>query len=168
MIAGADTKAALERFVLADLLDESILGARPGDPSFPLRVTLGALGEHLGDMQAFVFVCGLNYFFRSVAPEEEKLRLGYEVSRDYYRFVRGIGIEDGVVREASPLLAELMSSELSKLTFVSVDHQGVFDSKQHERGEGSDPTGSRIVSPESFLAKVTQNGMIRLKAKVRT
>lgn len=168
MIAGADTKAVLERFVLADLLDESILGARPGDPSFALRVTLGALGEHLGEMQAFVFVCGLNYYFRSTAAEEEKLRMGIEVSRDYYRFVNEAGIETSVVREASPLLAQLMSSELSKVVLASVDHQGVFDSATHERVAGSDPSGTRIVAPESFLAKVSQNGMIRLKAKVRT
>jgi hypothetical protein len=168
-VTGAlDTHAVLERFVLGDLLDDSILGARPGDKSFPLRALLGELGAHLGDERSFTLLAGLNFFFRSEMEEEDKMRLGFEVSRLYYRFVRELGMEDAARRETSPLLATLMTSELSRLVFESVDHVSAFDSKFHERDAGADPHGARIKSPVSFMTKVAQNSMVRLKAKVLT
>jgi len=163
-----DTHAVLERFVLGDLLDDSILGARPGDKSFPLRVLFGELGSRLGDEKSFTLLTGLNFFFRSEMGEEDKLRLGFEVSRLYYAFAREVGMEEPAVKETSTLLATLMTSELGRLAFESVDHVGTFDSRFHERDPGADPHGAKIKSPASFLAKVTQNSMVRLKARVLT
>ena len=164
----ADTHAVLERFVLGDLLDDAILGARPSDKSFPLRALFGELGAHLAEDRSFTLLSGLNFFFRSEMEEEDKLRVGIEVSRLYYAFTREVGMEESARRETSPLLAALMTSELSRLAFESVDHVGLFDSKFHEREPGADPHGARIKSPASFLAKVTQNSMVRMKARVLT
>lgn len=163
-----DTRAVLERFVLGDLLDDSILGARPGDKSFPLRVLFGELGSRLAEDASFTLLSGLNFFFRSHMEEEDKVRVGFEVSRLYYAFAREIGMEEGTRRETSPLLAALMSSELNKVALESVDHAPAFDSKYHEREPGADPHGVKIKSPASFLVKVSQNAMVRLKARVLT
>jgi hypothetical protein len=164
----ADTRAVLERFVLGDLLDDAILGARPGEKGFPLRVLFGELGARLGEDQSFTLLSGLNFFFRSEMEDEDKLRLGFEVSRLYYAFARAIGMDDAALKETSPLLATLMTSELSRLAFESVDHVGTFDSRFHEREPGADPHGAKIKTPASFLAKVTQNSMVRMKARVLT
>ncbi len=163
-----DTRSVLERVVMADLLDESILGARPGDKSFPLRVFFGELGARIQSPVAFTLATGMNFFFRSEMEEEDKMRVGLELSRLYYAFALEAGLEPTAVAETSPLLAALMSSELSRLSFESVDHAGVFDSRYHERGGGADPHGSRIVRPVTFLAKVVQNSMVRAKARVLT
>lgn len=163
-----DTQVVLERVVLADLLDDSILGARPGDKSFPLRVFFGELGARIQTPIAFTLATGLNFFFRSEMEEEDKMRVGVEVSRLYYALTIEAGLEPSAVSETSPLLATLMNSELSRLAFESVDHVGVFDSRFHERSPGADPHGSRIVRPVTFLSKVVQNSMVRVKAKVET
>ena len=164
----ADTRAVLERFVLGDLLDDAILGARPGESSFALRALFGDLGARLAEERAFTLLSGLNFFFRSELEEEDKMRVGLEVSRLYYAFVVEAGMDDPTRRETSPLLATLMTSELSRLAFESVDHVALFDSRFHERTPGADPHGARIKAPATFLAKVTQNAMVRMKAKVVT
>jgi len=166
--AAIDTRVVLERVVLADLLDDSILSARPGDKPFPLRVFFGELGARISTPTAFTLAMGLNFFFRSEMEEEDKMRVGHEASRLYYQLVHEVGLEESAIRETSPLLATLMSSELSRIAFESVDHVSVFDSRFHDRAAGADPHGSRIVRPATFLAKVTQNAMVRLKAKVVT
>lgn len=163
-----DTRAVLERVVLADLLDDSILGARPGDKTFPLRIFFGELGARIGTPLAFNLACGLNFYFRSEMEEEDKMRIGCEASRLYYAFAREAELDERAVGETSPLLATLMSSELSRLVLESVDHVSVFDSRFHERTASADPHGAKIVRAASFMAKVSQNSMVRVKAKVVT
>jgi hypothetical protein len=163
-----DTHVVLERVVLADLLDDSILSARPGDKPFPLRVFFGELGAHISTPTAFTLAMGLNFYFRSDMEEEDKMRVGQEASKLYYQFASEIALDPAALRETSPLLATLMTSELGRIAFESVDHVSVFDSRFHERAGGADPHGARILKPTSFLAKVTQNSMVRLKAKVMT
>ncbi len=162
----ADTQAVLERFVLGDLLDDGILGARPGDSSFPLRALFGDLGSRLGEGDVFHALRASTSSFGARSRRKTRWRVGLEVSRLYYAFAADM--DERARRETSPLLAALMTSELSRLAFESVDHVALFDSRFHERAEGADPHGARIRTPSTFLAKVTQNAMVRMKAKVVT
>jgi hypothetical protein len=61
-----------------------------------------------------------------------------------------------------------MSSELERVRFESIDHTKVYDSLVHERTPSSDPTGSRILRPASFLARVQTNNAVKAKAQVVT
>jgi hypothetical protein len=158
----------LVRIVLGDLLDDAILGARPGDKSFPLRVFFGELGARAGEPSAFVLACGLNFFFRAAMEDEDKVRIGWEVSRLYYAFTKAAEMDERSVRETSPLLAALMSSDLGRVVLESVDHVAAFDSQFHEREAGSDTRSAKIARPASFLAKVAANDRVRLKARVVT
>ena len=158
----------LERFAMADVLDESILGARPGNPSFPLRVLFGTLAERADEEVAFTLGSTLNFYFRVAMDEETKVRVGLEVSRLYYRFVEDAGMEPELVQPLSPLVAKLLGTELSRLRLESVDHLPVFDSDVHERSADSDATRAAVVRPLSFLGRVTGNDRVRFKATVRT
>lgn len=158
----------LRRIVLADLLDESILEARPGDAGFGLRLFFGHLGVGLCEESAFTLASGLNFYFRAEMDEEARVRLGLEVSRQYYRFVREASLSASLVAEVSPQLASLMSGELERLRFESVDHEGVFDSSVHERAPEARPESAVIARPASFLCRVTSNGAVRIKARVVT
>jgi hypothetical protein len=160
--------AVLDKIVLADLLDDSILGARPGDTPFPLRLFLGQLGESLQKDTAFALACGLNFYFRTPMEDEDKARLGFEISRLYYRFADEVLVEEGLVPQVSPLLADLMSSELAKLRLESIDHETVFDSRRHEREPTGDGSSPKITRPASFLGVVSANKMVRVKARVWT
>ncbi|MCC7535521.1 MAG: hypothetical protein IT379_04885 [Deltaproteobacteria bacterium] len=169
--ASGPTPAAaqvLSKILLADVLDETILAARPGDPSFPLRMLLGELGEAIDDDVAFALASGLSFYFRVEMDDEATMRLGIEVSRLYYRFAAERPLEKDLVREASPLLARLMSAQVQRLRFESVDAAGVFDSGLHERVQTSDATRAAIRAPKSFLCRVVSNGMVRAKALVQT
>lgn len=166
--AEAQRHDVLVKIVLGDLLDDGILGARPGDKSFPLRVFFGELGAHVGTPRAFALACGLNFFFRSEMEDEDKLTIGYEVSRAYYAYAAEVGIDRATLGEISPLLATLMNTELGRVSLASADHLATFDSTLHEREPGSDPHAARIVRPASFLAKVTANDRVRKKARVLT
>jgi hypothetical protein len=159
--------AVLHRIVLSDILDDAILSARPGETSFPLRMFFGALGDGLADDTAFALASGLNFYFRVGMDEEAKMRVGIEVSALYYKFVED-AFERDVVVQLSPLLARLMSTELERLRFESIDGAGMFDSSIHERVPGSDSTGARIRSPKSFLCRVVSTSMVRSKALVST
>lgn len=159
--------AVLQRIVLSDILDDAILGARPGEPSFPLRVFFGALGDSLSDDTAFALASGLNFYFRVAMDEEAKMRVGTEVSALYYRFAAE-HLERDVVTPLSPLLARLMSTELERLRFEAIDGVTMFDSSVHERAPGSDGTGARIKGPKSFLCRVVSTSMVRSKALVST
>lgn len=163
-----DTQVVLNKIVLADLLDDSILGARPGDKPFPLRMLLGQLGESLERDTAFAFASGLNLYFRASMEDEDKARLGFEISRLYYRFTEEVPLEEGHRPLVSPLLADLLSSQLGKLRLESVDHDKVFDSRRHEREAGADGSSPKIVRPASFACLVSANGMVRVKARVVT
>jgi hypothetical protein len=166
---GEAAKALLSRFALADILDDSILGARPGQTSFPLRLLFGALAERAGaDDTAFALGSGLNFYFRVAMDEEAKVRLGIEVSRLYYRFVLEAGMEPALVKELSPLLAKLMSTELERLKLEATDHVTTFDSALHERDGDADPTSPAVRRPATFLARITGNNMVRFKALVTT
>ena len=60
----------LARIVLGDILDDSILSAKAGERTFPLRLFFGELGSFLtkdGDAadHAFTLASGLNFFFRA-------------------------------------------------------------------------------------------------------
>lgn len=174
--SGAPSKTAsalLHRIVLSDILDDAILGSRPGEPSFPLRMFFGELGDALtGDTgsgeTAFALASGLNFYFRVAMEEEAKMRVGLEVSRLYYRFAEERPIEREVTIQLSPLLARLMSTELERVRFESVDAAGMFDSSLHERAAGSDPSGARVERPKSFLCRVVASAVVRAKAQVRT
>jgi hypothetical protein len=61
-----------------------------------------------------------------------------------------------------------MSTQLAQVRFEAVDGARVFDSSVHERAPGSDPSGSRVVLPVSFLCRVAATGRVRLRARVRT
>lgn len=168
---GAPSKTAsalLHRIVLSDILDDAILGSRPGEPSFPLRMFFGELGDALSDETAFALASGLNFYFRVAMEEEAKMRVGLEVSRLYYRFTEERPIERDVTIQLSPLLARLMSTELERVRFESVDAAGMFDSSLHERAAGSDPSGARVERPKSFLCRVVASPVVRAKAQVRT
>lgn len=174
--SGAPSKTAgalLHRIVLSDILDDAILGSRPGEPSFPLRMFFGELGEALRDEAAsgetgFALASGLNFYFRVAMDEEAKMRVGLEVSRLYYLFAEERPLERDVTLQLSPLLARLMSTELSRVRFESVDAAGMFDSSLHERAAGSDPSGARVLRPKSFLCRVVATSVVRAKAQVRT
>jgi hypothetical protein len=167
-LATADRDDVLGKLVLADLLDDAILGARPGDKGFPLRLLLAQVGERLGEDVGLAFACGLGFYFRAAMDEETKLRVGIEVSRLFYVFAGAAGVEKDAIQKTAPLLATLMTSELTKLRFESVDHAAVFDSEVHERDAGSDAQNPRIVGARTFLCRVARTDKIRAKAVVRT
>lgn len=172
-------KRLLTKVVLGDILDDSILAARPGDRTFPLRVFFGELGTllahhgqdgpgaHAADV-AFTVASGLNFFFRAAMDPEAKMRVGLEVSRQVYTLAHDAKLDDDVVAKATPLLAALMSSELERVRFETVDHTKVFDSQLHERAADSDATSSRILRPASFLCRVQSNNAVKAKAQVVT
>lgn len=173
--SGGAEADVLSRLTLSDILDDGILGARPTDKSFPLRLVLGAMAEHVGAHKnekareaAFVLSNALNLYFRAELDEESKIRIGYEASRTYYAFVHAALLERDLVARASPLLAALLGTELERVKFEAADHVAVFDSQLHERDRGSDPHGSRILARGSFLVRVAASGMVRMKAQVRT
>ena len=166
--AGQTAKAVLRRIVLSDILDDSILGARPGDTSFPLRMFFGTLGDELENDTAFGLANGLNFYFRVGMDEESKLAVGLEVSRLYYRFLEERALEEDLVRQLSPLLARLMSTELEQVKLESTDSARVFDSSIHEREMGSDSSNAKVRGPKSFLCRVVSNNRVRVKATVRT
>ena len=161
-------REVLDKIVLADILDDSIVGARSGDKSFPLRLFLGDLAARLAHDHAFALASGLNFFFRGEMDDDAKLKLGFEVSRAYYNFAKEAQLEPQLVSQVSPLLASLMNSELQRVRLESVDHQSVFDSSVHEREEKANASSARIQRPASFLCRVTSNNMVRVKARVMT
>jgi hypothetical protein len=176
---GTGTTKLLTRIVLGDILDDSILGARPQDRTFPLRLffsELGTLLAHEGEdgadahnaELAFTLASGLNFFFRAAMDGEAKMRVGLEVSRQLYTLAHDAKIDADVVAKAAPLLATIMSSELERVRFESVDHAKVYDSQTHERTATSDPSGSRILRPASFLCRVSTNNAVKAKAQVVT
>ena len=167
------TARLLDRIVLGDILDDTILGARPGDRTFPLRLLFSELGtllgrdDHDGEL-AFTLASGLNFSFRAEMDAEAKIRVGLEVSRQLYTLANEAKMDAEVVAKAAPLLATLMTTELERVRFESVDFAKVYDSQVHERTQASDPTGSRILRPASFLCRVASNNAVKAKAQVIT
>ncbi len=178
------TQKLLTRIVLGDILDDSILGARPQDRTFPLRLLFSELSSLLvqdgtpdrpdneaetrAADRAFTLASGLNFFFRAAMDDEAKMRVGLEVSRQLYHLADEAKIDIEIVSKAAPLLATIMSSELERIRFESVDHAKVFDSQTHERTLTSDAAGSRIIRPASFLCRVQANNAVKAKAQVVT
>jgi len=170
------TQRLLTRIVLGDILDDAILGARPQDRTFPLRVFFSELGALLASEEnaaaevAFTLASGLNFFFRAEMDPEAKIRVGLEVSRQLYALAHDAHakMDADMVAKAAPLLATLMTTELERARFESVDHVKVYDSQIHERTAASDPTGSRILRPASFLCRVQANNAVKAKAQVVT
>ncbi len=166
--------AFLNRLTLSDVLDDSILAAQSGDRSFPLRLLFASVAEHAvkdGDPSAdsaWNLACALNVFFRVAVDEEVKLRLGLVASNLYYAFVLEQLADKDLAAQASPLLASLLSHELSRVRFESVDHQKVFDSQVHEREEGADGGRAAITRPTTFLCRVVATNMVRVRARVMT
>ena len=158
----------LRRVVLADVLDDEILAARPGDRSYPLRLFFGALGEALTDETAFTLSCALNLFFRGEMEEKWKMRVGVETSRLYYRFASDGKLDGPTTKLVSPLLAKLLSTQLDRLRLEAIDHAGVFDSALHDREPGSNAASAGIKRPASMLCRVVANGAVRVKAGVVT
>jgi hypothetical protein len=158
----------LGRLVLADILDDAILGARPGEKGYLLRTFFSRMGEALHTDTGFLLSCAMNVYFRAPMDEEVKMRLGVEASRAFYRFAEEQAMERERVAEVAPLVATLLSGELARVRLESVDHMAVFDSQVHERDAGADAGSARIVRPRSFLCRVAANNMVRLKAQVLT
>lgn len=163
-----DQAEVLRKIALADVLDDEILGARPGDKLFPLRLFFGELSIRLADDTTFTLASGLNFFFRASMDDEAKTRVGVEVSRLFYEFAQTAALEADVVPEIATLLAQLMTTQLERLRFEAVDRVPIFDSTIHERADGSDRAGARVKRPLSFLCRVASNNVIRAKAKVMT
>ncbi|MBX3185664.1 MAG: hypothetical protein KF819_01560 [Labilithrix sp.] len=175
------TQRLLTRIVLVDILDDGILGARPSDRAFPLRLFFSELGTLLASDSeegpiaqaadlAFTLASGLNFFLRATMDGEAKVRVGLEVSRHLYALAAlpAAKLDPEMIAKAAPLLASIMSADLERVRFESVDHAKVFDSQVHERAEGSDASASRITRPASFLARVTTNNAVKAKAQVVT
>ena len=169
--------SVLSRLTLTDILDDAILAAQPHDKPFPLRLLLAgvvelAVSEGEDDREAretaWCLACALNVFFRVTMEEEVKLRLGLEVSRLYYAFVRERAMERDLTTQISPLLASLLSHELGRVRFESIDHLKVFDSAVHERDEGADSGSASIAHPNTFLCRVAATGVVRVRARVMT
>jgi hypothetical protein len=158
------------RFLLQDILDDSILGAKAGDKSFPLRLFFAELASRQDDDLAFTVLCALNTYFRVEADDEVKMRLGFEVSRLFYRFMDAARppIETLAAAQVSGLVAALLSTELQRVRLEAVDHAATFDSQLHERTPGADAGSSTVRRPASFLCRVPQTGMVRIKALVVT
>jgi hypothetical protein len=172
-VTGSGTQALLTRIVLGDILDDSILGARPSDRTFPLRLFFSELGTMLAAEDAkadgaFTLASGLNFFFRAEMDAEAKIRVGLEVSRQFYTLAHDAQLDGEMIAKAAPLLAAIMSSELERVRFESIDHTKVYDSLVHERTPSSDATGSRILRPASFLCRVQTNNAVKAKAQVVT
>ena len=117
---------------------------------------------------AFVLASGLNFFFRAPMDGESKMRVGFAVSRQLYAVADSARLDPELVARAAPLLAALMTSELERLKFESVDHVKVFDSQLHERTPASDPTAFTVVRPASFLCRVAASNVVKVKAEVVT
>lgn len=173
--ASEGTKKLLTKIVLGDILDDEILAARPQDRTFPLRLFFSELGtilakEDAGEAQehAFSLASGLNFFFRTPMEPERKMWVGVETSRQLYALAHSAKLEADLVAKAAPLLAALMTNELQRIKFESVDHVKVFDSQIHERAAGSDVTSSRVVRPATFLCRVAANNAVKAKAEVVT
>jgi len=172
----AGAQRLLTRIVLGDILDDSILAARPQDRTFALRLFFGELSRLLATDgedgsaadAAFTLASGLNFFFRAPMDAESKMRMGFAVSRQLYVVAHAAHLDPELVGKAAPLLAALMTNELERLKFESVDHVKVFDSQVHERAPGSDPTAFNVVRPASFLCRVAANGAVKIKAEVIT
>ena len=156
------------RFLLQDILDDSILGAKAGDKSFPLRLLFSELSTRAADDAAFTLLCALNVYFRVEADDEVKMRLGTEISRLYYRFMDEARPEGLLAVQVSSLVAALLSTELQRVRFEAIDHAATYDSASHERAQGADGGSSTLRRPLSFLCRVTQTGMVRIKALVVT
>jgi hypothetical protein len=164
----AKAQAVLKRLVMEDILDEAILHARPQDREFPLRILFGQLGESLDDDGGFALASALSFYFRVPMEEETKVRVGIETSRLYYLFCEQMDLGREIVRQASPLLSALMSTQLEKTRFESVDHLQTFDSQVHERDTASIRTSPVVRWPRTFLVRIKANGMVRSPALVRT
>jgi hypothetical protein len=158
----------MSRFVLGDLLDDAILGARPGDDEFPLRIVLGELGGRLEEDEALVLSASLNLYFRAPMADEDRAVVGVEVSRAFYRFATSAKLAEETRAQAAPLLAKLLGSQLARLRFESVDHIKTFDSKVHEREADANQSSHKVIAPASFLCRVAATGAIRAKAGVHT
>lgn len=96
------------------------------------------------------------------------MRVGIEVSRQLYAVAHAARLDPELVSKSTPLLAALMTNELERLKFESVDHIKVFDSQLHERAGSSDPSSFAIVRPASFLCRVASNNAVKAKAQVIT
>lgn len=175
----AGSQRLLTRIVLGDILDDAILAARPSDRSFPLRLFFGELSallatdEEVGAKaqaaeQAFTLASALNFFFRAEMDPEAKVRVAIETSRQLYATAHAAKMDDELVAKAAPLLAALMNNALERVKLESVDHVKVFDSQIHERTASSDTTSSRVLRPATFLARVSANNSVKVKAQVVT
>lgn len=175
----AGSQRLLTRIVLGDILDDAILAARPSDRSFPLRLFFGELSallatdEEVGAKaqaaeQAFTLASALNFFFRAEMDPEAKVRVAIETSRQLYATAHAAKMDDELVAKAAPLLAALMNNALERVKLESVDHVKVFDSQIHERTSSSDATSSRVVRPATFLARISANNSVKVKAQVVT
>jgi hypothetical protein len=111
---------------------------------------------------------GDHFEWRVPMDDETKANVGIEASKLYYLFVEQVDLGREIVRQASPLLAALMSTQLDKIKLESVDHEEVFDGKVHERIAGSMIMSTEIKTPRSFLSLIKANGALRSRALVRT
>jgi hypothetical protein len=131
-----------------------------------MRAFLGALGQELDRDEALALASGLNFLFRGDLREDEKVLVGFEVGRAYYRFVEAIELEGRA--ELSPLVAELLSTSSERALFEAVDHLTAFDSAMCERDAAARSSNMRIQRPTSFLVRLRGTKAVRMKARVLT
>ena len=156
----------LSRWSLADVLDDSILGANPSSKGYPLRLLFAEMSAQMATSdEALTFAAAVNLYFRTEGEEEARVALGMEVSRAFYVFAQTL---DPALRPtAAQGLATLLSSDLPRLRFESADHLTTFDSAVHERERGSSQ-GAAIRELRTFVCRITATGMVRTKARVLT
>jgi hypothetical protein len=156
----------LERWSLADVLDESILHANPSDKAYPLRLLFAEMSARMTESdEALAFASAANFFFRTESDEESRVALGIEVSRAFYTFARTL--DQGILSRTAPSFATLLSTQLERLKFEAIDHLTTFDSQVHERERGASSNGA-IKEVRTFACRIIASGMVRAKAKVMT
>jgi hypothetical protein len=156
----------LEKWSLADVLDESILHANPSDKPYPLRLLFAEMSANMAESdEALTFAAAANLYFRTECDEEARVTLGIEVSRAFYTFARTL--DASLLPRAAPSFAALLSTQLERTKLESVDHLTAFDSNLHERDRGAS-AGGTIREVRTFACRIVASGMVRAKARVMT
>ncbi|MEZ4337035.1 MAG: hypothetical protein R3B82_10440 [Sandaracinaceae bacterium] len=160
-------RAVLKKIVLSDLLDDSILGARPGDIELPLRMFFGTLGDELGDETAFALANGSTSTSALRWTRRRSLSVALEVSRLYYKLAEDL-LDAELVRPLSPPRAVDEAPSSSRSGSRAVDGARVFDSWRSTSARSARSVEREDRGSKSFLCRVVANDRVRVKATVRT
>jgi hypothetical protein len=173
------TQKLLERIVLSDILGDDILGARPNDPAFPLRMFFGDLGVLLArdatddeqthaSIHAFTLASALNVFFRAEMNADANAHLAMEVGRLFYAATWVARMNTELVARVAPLLALRMNRRLAVVKLESVEVGARFEAHLHDRVASAHPNGTQIVRAVSFLCRGIAKDDVIVKAQVVT